>query len=150
MSANIESSVYNLSEWLYYTFFLLVYVVTIVPNGLVLIVLRRKQLKSTTFELIANQTVSEIMFCLVSIGCYVFCTKGLVDYSKSMLTLCHLINTVKDGNQIMTTFSILVIAYDRYRKLYRPLSAELNTRGLITVMWLVATGLLGLLQHKQG
>ena len=132
---------YPIFEWLFYMFFMLTFFAAIFLNSIILNILHRKQLNTTTFKLIANQTASEIVFSVLAISRSWFCASFSVNYSPVLSVLCGIIISVNDSTLYVSAFSMLVIAYERYRKLYRPLSSELNTKRWIISIWMSAIGL---------
>ena len=137
----MESESYSITEWIVMIVFVAVFVVAIFLNSLILHILRRKQMKTTTFKFIANQTVSEILYCVISLTTNWFCWASLVQSSSLFSVLCVLLNTMRDSTLVVSTFSMTVIAYERYRKLYQPLSSELNTKLWIAIIWILSISL---------
>ena len=132
---------YPILDWLLLITAIVVFIVAIFLNSLILCILYRRRLKSTTFLLIANQTVSEILYCAVNLSSFWFCSAYIVNFSLIMSILCALINAIRDSTLKVSIFSMSVIAYERYRILYRPLSSALNTLLLIKITWILGISL---------
>ena len=107
-------------------------------NALILSILHRKQLKTPTFKLIANQTVSEIVFSSLAISRSWFCSAFAVNQSTVLSMFCGTIISVNDSTLYVSVFLMVAIAYERYRKLYRPMSSELNCKLWIAIIWVLA------------
>ncbi|XP_054167140.1 G-protein coupled receptor 83-like [Oppia nitens] len=102
----------------------------------------KKGLKSTTYRLIINQTVSEIVFSVLAISRSVICNGFLIkDLPVFLGYSCGTLISVNDSTLYVSGFSMLVIAYERYRKIYRPMSSELQLQQWIAGIWLLAIGL---------
>lgn len=141
---------YPLSDWLLLIAAIVVFTAAIFFNSLILVILRRKQLKTTTFRFIAHQTVTEILYCVISLISHFICWSYIVESWWSMSVVCALVNVSRDLSLAVSTFLVSVISYDRYRKLYRPLSGEINTKLWTSVTWLLAFGMTSLSAINKG
>ena len=135
------SKSYLISEWVIQIVFSVIFVVAMLLNVLILHILRQKQMKTTTFKLIANQTVSEILYCVLNLTINWFCWASLVQSSAVFAGLCVILHTTRDSTLVVSILSMALIAYERYRKLYQPFSSELKTKLWIAVIWIFSIGM---------
>lgn len=131
---------YAATDWIVFIALCIFFVLSIFLNALVFHIIRLKNLKTMTFKLIANQTLSEILYCALSLSIYFFCSDPVVRYSRVLAIHCAFVSGIKDSMLSVSVFSMVVIAYERYRKLYRPMSSELNFKLWISMIWLLAMG----------
>ena len=129
---------YSATDWLLHAIYMLICLLAIGLHSLILRVLHRKQLNTTTFRLIANQTVSEILYCVLVISSQWFCWSYLVKHFPVLSVLCGVLSTIRNATLYVSTFSMVVIAYDRYKKLYRPLSSQMSPSLWIGLTWVIA------------
>lgn len=132
----MTSKGYSSSDWALHALYVVICVFAICLHSLILQVLHHKQPKTTTFRLIANQTVSEILYCVLVVSNQWFCWSYLVNFSPLLSILCGVLSTIRNSTLYVSTFSMVVIAYDRHQKLYRPLSSELNASLWIGLTWI--------------
>ena len=129
---------YPTTEWIYFIIVFSTFSILIFLNVIILRIIRRTRLTTPTYKLIANQTVSEILYCILAISRCLICWSRLVNDWPHFSILCGLTYTLSDCSLYESVFSMLIIAYERYRKLYRPLSLNLNLKLWIAITWITA------------
>ncbi len=127
---------------------MIIFVFGIASNLFILDVIHRKQLKTTTYKLIANQVFSDVLFSIIAISRSLFCAHFMVSSGIFFNICCGVTNLVKLSTIHVSVLSMILISYERYRKLYKPFSNEIKINLWIFVIWLTAL-LLALLQTVQ-
>ncbi|XP_054167152.1 G-protein coupled receptor 83-like [Oppia nitens] len=129
-------------EWMCYTFSIVIFLMAILFNTVILNMIVKKGLKTTTYQLIINQIVAELVFSVLAISRSIICNVYLVNRSPVFLAYgCGVLISVNDSTLYVSAFSMIAIAYERYRKIYRPMSSELRIRQWIVSIWSLAIGL---------
>ncbi len=129
---------YSIFEWFFYLFFMFIFLIAILCNSIILNIIIKKQFNTTTYKLIANQVVSDIAFSVLALSRNFFCSLYIISHSDYLLTFCGIIISINDSTVYVSVFSMMITAYERYRKLYSPSSRNLNTKLFIITIWLTA------------
>ncbi len=139
---------YSISEWISYVVLIITFVFGIASNLFILDVIHRKQLTTTTYKLIENQVFSDALFSIIAISRSLFCAHFMVSSGIFFKICCSATTLVKLSTIHVSVLSMILISYERYRKLYKPFSNEIKINLWIFVIWLTAL-LLALLQIVQ-
>ena len=123
-------------------FLAVIFVVTVLGNGLVVYVLMkyRKQLLKNrpTYQFILNIVLSDLVVGLFTIP-FEF-TRELLDEWIFGIALCKVIEFIEIAVSGTAVFTHALIAFDRYRSLARPYLPKMEgrlVRGLIALSWVV-------------
>ncbi|KAI1298727.1 putative G-protein coupled receptor 83 [Halotydeus destructor] len=112
-------------------------IVTIILNIFVVdVICRRRELKSNTFILLANQAVSDILFATFDSFIFFMCSQVMLKNRFTQL-LCesnYVIVTV--GFQTSVWF-LAAVAYDRFNALYFPRKGSVNIKPVVITIWVV-------------
>lgn len=123
------------------TFYSLIVFVSLFGNLMVIyVVLSKRRMRTTTNILIANLTFSDLMMTAFNIPLTV--ARILLDNWPFGSALCKLVPFVQVTSVYVSTFSMTVIAIDRYQAILKPLGGRLSsampTSIIILSIWLLA------------
>ena len=117
---NPENS-YEASEWLIFFCYIILGVIGAIGNGFILLVIRRRKLKTTTMYLIGNQAVSDLSCGLLYVSLWALCSERLISSGAGGLVTCEITYTLKVTTFFVSVYTMVVISIDRYLKLcYNP------------------------------
>ncbi|KAI1287941.1 Tachykinin-like peptides receptor 99D [Halotydeus destructor] len=135
----IPDTKYMLWEWAFFIGYLLVAILAFTMNGFVLYTIYRKDRISNTYKLIANQAVSDVMCGVTYFFAWFVCSKAVVDWNQGQgAILCDLMIIFKVSTYFVSVYTMMIIALDRYVKLYYPSSSGLRAKVYIPVSWVAA------------
>lgn len=109
----------------------------IVSNVFVLYVIYKKpKLRTNTFIFLANQAVSDGMYGLWQHLQLLTCNHSWAKSSRTVLFGCEISVTMALGSIVLSMNFILVIAFERYYKLYYPHAKKYNPVAVSATVWL--------------
>lgn len=97
----------------------------------------KKWLKSTTYILIFSMALSDIMGGFVIPGQWLFCSTWVLDSSWLGQAICGLMKSLQMLSYYVSSLSMMVIAYDRFLLVCRPMSPKTNVRLLVAIPWVM-------------
>lgn len=127
-------------DWFVLTLYLITAVVAIFGNLFVcLVVQNKKNLRSTTYKLLVNMAISDIIGGLVIPSQWLFCWTYLLDSGPTAQRFCGLSKSAQILSYYASTLTMTVIAVERYRLICQPLSAKMSPTLPIAVIWLLGS-----------
>jgi hypothetical protein len=114
---------------------------SIVGNILVIfVVFRVARMKTTTFYLIVNMSISDILFTLISMPPFMLAVlgHGLMVGGNAGRFICKFVNPASFGLMASSVLTMTAIALDRFFAITRPLQAMMGMRmlkGIIFSVW---------------
>jgi len=129
---------YTWSEWIIFFCYIVLGLVGAVGNGFILLVIRRRKLRTTTMSLIANQAVSDLSCGLIYLSLWALCSEKVVSSGLTGLTTCEVAYTIKVTTFFVSVFTMVIISIDRFRKLcyYPSKNLGLSTQNCIIIIWI--------------
>jgi len=111
-------------------------VIAITGNIFVCATIRKKnRFDSTTYRLIYNMAISDIIGGSVIIGQWFFCWTKVLDSGTLGLISCWSMKILQVLSYYVSSLTIAAIAYDRYKSVCRPMDKRLNVKWLIASIW---------------
>ena len=152
-SSSSESVPYSHRDAFILFLYLLTAVTAILGNVFVCATIyRKKRLTSTTYVLIFNMAISDILGGLVIPGQWLFCSTVLLDTGIFFQSACGLGKTFQILSYYVSSLTMTAIAYDRYMLVCRPIGGtgsganrRIDVRILLAVVW--ALGLIFISQN---
>ncbi len=152
-SSSSESVPYSHRDAFILFLYLLTAVTAILGNVFVCVTIyRKKRLTSTTYVLIFNMAISDILGGLVIPGQWLFCSTALLDTGMFFQSACGLGKTFQILSYYVSSLTMTAIAYDRYMLVCRPIGGtgsganrRIDVRILLAVVW--ALGLIFISQN---
>ena len=127
-------------DWFVLALYLITAILAIVGNIFVcLVVYNKKSLRSTTYKLMVNMAISDIMGGLLIPSQWLFCSTYLLDSGLTAQRFCGLSKSGQILSYYVSTFTMTVIAVERYRLICRPLSGQMSSMVPIIVIWLLGS-----------
>lgn len=124
--------------------YLITSIVSIVGNVFVCAtIIRKKNLKSTTYKLIFSMSLSDIAGGVVIPAQWLLCSTLFLDYSSVNIILCMMMKTTQMLSYYVSSLTMAAIAYDRYRLVCKPLSDPLKARFMLIFVWCVGLIFIG-------
>lgn len=88
------------------------------------VIVKKKALHTTTYFYLANQALSDAIYGLCQPLVVVTCAEHLVESNKFFLYSCQLSSCIFLSSILMSSYFIMLVAIDRYQKLYHPTSSN--------------------------
>ncbi len=122
------------------TLYLITTIVALIGNFLVCkIIFITRKVRNTTYILIANLAISDIMGALTIPGQWIFCATYILDNYSTGDRMCASTKSLQIQSYYVSTFTMTAIAIDRYRGIKNPLKSEMKPKIPIIAIWLFAT-----------
>ncbi|KAH9391199.1 Neuropeptide Y receptor [Tyrophagus putrescentiae] len=106
---------------------------------------RKKKLTSTTYVLIFNMAISDILGGAVIPAQWLFCSTVLLETGIFFQSVCGLMKNLQVLSYYVSSLTMTAIAYDRYKLVCRPMTARLSVSVLLAIVWVL--GLLFISQN---
>lgn len=102
-------------------------------------IFRKKRLNSTTYVLIFNMAVSDILGGFVIPAQWLFCSTALLDTGIFFQSVCGLMKNLQILSYYVSSLTMTAIAYDRYMLVCRPMNGgkRLDVRYLLVLVWIL-------------
>ena len=111
-------------------------ITAIVGNVFVCVTIKKKnRLISTTYLLIFNMAISDIIGGSVIIGQWFFCWTKILDSGKVGEISCWLMKILQVLSYYVSSLTMAAIAYDRFKLVCRPMSKRINVKYMIIFIW---------------
>lgn len=111
---------YSLADWFILCLYIIIGLIGIIGNGFILHVIFKRQMRTTTFILIANQSFSDIAFGVVCISQFFFCSAKILSAGLPGIICCEIIYTLTTSMFKVSAFSMALISIERFLKIYYP------------------------------
>ncbi|KAI1298730.1 putative G-protein coupled receptor 83 [Halotydeus destructor] len=110
-------------------------ILTIIFNVfLVDVICRRRELRSNTFILLANQAVSDILFATFDSFLYFTCAQIMIKYRFTQL-FCESNYVIMALGFQSSVWFLAAVAYDRFTGLYFPRNGSVNVKPIVITIW---------------
>ncbi len=106
---------------------------------------RKKKLTSTTYVLIFNMAISDILGGAVIPAQWLFCSTVLLETGIFFQSVCGLMKNLQVLSYYVSSLTMTAIAYDRYKLVCWPMTARLGVSVLLAIVWVL--GLLFISQN---
>lgn len=135
-SSSEYSSVEEMRDWIVLSLYLLTSIVALIGNLFVCkVIYTKKQFRSTTYILIVNMAISDIVGALVIPGQWLFCSTYILDSGATGQRFCGTFKSLQILSYYVSTFSMTAIAIDRYKLVCHPLSQRIRPLVPLIVIW---------------
>ncbi len=111
-------------------------VLSLFGNIIVCYVSFRRRITTTTYILIGNLALSDILGAITIPGQWLFCSYYMIEEWGDRS--CGLLKSTQILSYYISTFTMTVIAFDRYRIVYYPLSQRMNPWLPICLIWSIS------------
>jgi len=127
------------SDLILLTLYLITAIVGLFGNIIVCkVIFNKRQFKTnTTYLLIANLAISDIIGCLMILSKLLFCSHYLLQ--SLGYRVCSFMLWTQMLSYYVTTFTLTTIAFDRFKIVYYPLSPRLRPIKLIVFIWIISS-----------
>ncbi|KAH9403979.1 Neuropeptide Y receptor [Tyrophagus putrescentiae] len=115
--------------------YIITFLVASVGNLIVCYVCFVKRPKSTTFLLIANMSVSDLLSALLIPTQWFFCSTYFLDANERY---CGSFKSLQVVSYYISTFTMALISFDRYTILKNPLSRRVQPVLSIVIIWMLS------------
>ena len=123
-------------DWIVLSLYFITAIIAIFGNIYVcLVIYYKKKLRSTTYMLVLNMAISDIMGGLTIPGQWLFCATVILETGGFAIHICGIWNSMQIISYYVSTFTMTAIAFDRYRHICMPLSNRMRPRILIMITW---------------
>jgi hypothetical protein len=124
-------------DWIVLFLYLITFIVAIVGNIFIcLVIYNKKNLRSTTYMLILNMAISDIIGGLVIPGQWFFCSYWFFSETGAIGDrICGIFKSAQILSYYASTFTMTAIAIDRYRLICNPLSNRMRPLIPFLVIW---------------
>ena len=123
-------------DWIILSLYFITAIIAIIGNIYVcLVIYCKKKMRSTTYMLVLNMAISDIMGGLVIPGQWLFCATVILDTGGFAIRICGLWKSMQILSFYVSTFTMTAIAFDRYRCICKPSSNRMRPRILIMITW---------------
>ena len=123
-------------DWIVLTLYFIIAITAIFGNIYVcLVIYNKRKLRSTTYMLVLNMAISDIMGGLTIPGQWLFCATVILETGGFAIRICGLWNSLQILFYYVSTFTMTAIAFDRFRHICKPLSNRMRQRILIMIPW---------------
>lgn len=138
-SINDQTNPYLLRDSIVLGLYFLVAISAIFGNVFVLFVIKKSaRLKTTTFSILANLAIVDILGGLSILLQFVFCSHSLLEHSSFFLRTCGLSKSLQILSYYVSTYSMLFIAVDRLLQLkYLDSKVYFKPTYAIALSWLI-------------
>ncbi|XP_054168920.1 G-protein coupled receptor 83-like [Oppia nitens] len=128
----------EIRDWIILSMYFLTFLLALIGNIFIcLVIYNKKKLRSTTYKLIVNMAISDIIGGIVIPGQWLFCSTYLLDNGSFNHRLCGLSKSLQILSYYVSTYSMTVIAIDRYRLICRPLAPRMQPLIPILSTWIL-------------
>ncbi|CAG2109880.1 unnamed protein product [Medioppia subpectinata] len=125
-------------DWIVLVLYLITSILAIVGNAFICVVVyRKKHFRSTTYKLIVNMAVSDIIGGIVIPGQWLFCSTYFLDNGVFAHRICGICKSLQILSYYVSTFTMTAIAIDRYRLICKPLAPRMGPLVPILITWLL-------------
>jgi hypothetical protein len=123
-------------DWIVLFLYLITTIAAIVGNIFVcLVIYNKKNLRSTTYILILNMAISDIIGGLVIPGQWLFCSYYILEMGVIGHRVCGIFKSAQILSYYASTFTMTAIAIDRYRLVCHPMSKRMRPLIPILLIW---------------
>ncbi|XP_054168921.1 RYamide receptor-like [Oppia nitens] len=130
----------EIRDWIILSMYFLTFLLALIGNIFICLVVYNKiKLRSTTYTLIVNMAISDIIGGIVIPGQWLFCSTYMLDMGTGSQRVCSLVKSSQTLSYYVSTFSMTVIAIDRYRLICRPLLPRMQPLKPIVSIWIAGT-----------
>ena len=102
------------------------------------VIYKSKKLKTTTYILIANLAVTDIIGAIAIPTQWFFCSTWFMDEFSYGERMCGIIKSIQVQSYYGSTFTMAVIAIDRHRMIVSPMKPRIKPKISIVITWLLA------------
>ena len=111
-------------------------IIAVVGNVFICATIKKKnRLTSTTYLLIFNMAISDIIGGSVIIGQWFFCWTKILDSGRFGEVLCWSMKILQVLSYYVSSLTMAAIAYDRYKLVCRPMEKRFNVKVMLVVIW---------------
>ena len=123
-------------DWIVLLLYFITAIIAIFGNIFVcLVIYNNKKLRSTTYLLILNMAISDIIGGLVIPGQWLFCSTYILESGYFWQRMCGISKSMQYLSYYVSTFTMTAIAIDRNRLICKPLSSRLRPLTPILITW---------------
>ncbi|XP_054168926.1 RYamide receptor-like [Oppia nitens] len=130
----------EIRDWIVLSIHLLTFLLAFIGNIFIcLVVYNKKKLRSNTYILIVNIAISDLIGGIVIPGQWLFCSTYMLDMGTGSQRVCTLVKSSQILSYYVSTFSMTVIAIDRYRLICKPSVARMTPLIPILITWILGS-----------
>lgn len=124
-------------DWIIMVLYLGTALIAVLGNVFVCVTIHRKgRLSSTTYALIYNMAVSDILGGVVIPAQWALCATAVLDSGLPAIESgCGILKTAQVLSYYVSSLTMAAVAYDRYLLVCRPMSARVSLRPLLVAIW---------------
>ena len=123
-------------DWFVLFLYLITSILAIIGNIFAcLVVHKKKKMRSTTYTLIVNMAISDIIGGLVIPLQWIFCSTVLLNKGVVAHGFCLLFKSFQIYSYYVSTFSMTAIAIDRYQLICKLMSRRVSPNLFLIVIW---------------
>ena len=114
--------------------------VALIGNFLVCqIIFTSRKLKTTTYILIANLAISDILGAISIPSQWLFCSTYILDHFAYGERVCGAMKSIQVQSYYVSTLTMTVIAIDRYQLIATPMKSRMKPKIPIVIIWIIAS-----------
>ena len=118
--------------------YLLTAIVAMVGNIFVCVTIyRKRRLRSTTYVLIFNMAVSDVLGGFVIPAQWLLCSTCSLNSGPLTTSACGVMKQLQVLSYYVSSLTMVAIAYDRYRLVCKPMAGRVNVACLVTLVWVL-------------
>ncbi|XP_054168925.1 G-protein coupled receptor 83-like [Oppia nitens] len=130
----------EIKDWIGLSLDFLTFLLAFIGNIFIcLVVYNKKKLRSTTYILIVNIAISDLIGGIVIPSQWLFCSTYMLDMGTGSQRVCILVRSLQILSYYVSTFSMTVIAIDRYRLICKPSVARMKPLIPVLITWILGS-----------